>query len=404
MTVKELAKTRVMAQAQKIARATLDEQKNIEQIALVAERQARERLQKLLGQDGSAVSAGLVDMRIASKEPVISPQLLEEALPLVKAAAETTREARAASSDILTGLDDRLLVITGPCSIHDADAALEYAENVAVWRERYGDRLEIVMRAYPEKPRSELGWKGMVYDPRLDGSDDINLGLTLTRLLALKITELGVPIAMERLNALTPQYVNGLVAYDAIGARNVADQKSREYASGTSSPVGFKNGQDGRLDDAVSAIVSANGAHTFLGISVSGMSAMVRTTGNHLAHIILRGGKNGPNYSTRHIQQTKDALAEKGLLPAIIVDASHANSGKIAANQAIVIHNLAGQIRRGEDVVKGVMLESNLVAGNQKLSAKGDLVYGQSVTNECIDLVETERLLEQLAKAVSSRP
>jgi len=329
--------------------------------------------------------------------------LLEEALPLSVESARTTQQARQAIGDILTGRDKRLLVITGPCSIHDGDAALEYAHMVAEWRQRYGDKLEIVMRAYPEKPRTELGWKGLVYDPRLDDSYDINLGLTLTRLIACRITELGVPIAMERLNALTPQYVNGLVAYDAIGARNTTDQKAREYASGTSSPVGFKNTPDGGAEDAVSAVVAANSPHTFLGISMSGMSATIVTKGNELAHIILRGGKTGPNYTAKHIAHAVELLGSRQLLKAIVVDASHGNSGKIAANQRKVIHDIAKQVADGERAIKGVMLESNLVAGAQKLTPGCDLVYGQSITDECVDLVETEAMLKNLSQAVERR-
>jgi len=384
---------------------TLEAQADIERRTLTAETQARASIQTKLGIKESSVggASGLVDVRIAEKRPVLSPLLLEEALPLSVAAAKTTQQARIAIGNVLTGKDSRLLVITGPCSIHDGDAALEYARNVARWRQIYGDTLEIIMRCYPEKPRTELGWKGLVYDPRLDGSDDINLGLTLTRLIALRINELGVPIAMERLNASTPQFVDGLVAYDAIGARNTTDQKAREYASGTSAPVGFKNTPDGGISDAVSAIVAANGKHTFLGISKSGMLASVATAGNPLAHVILRGGKSGPNYTTKHIADAKQQLAARDLLPAIVVDASHGNSGKDPAKQAEVVADLAKQICGGERAIMGVMLESNLVAGNQKLQAKADLVYGQSITDECIDIAATEALLSTLAKAAHMR-
>lgn len=402
MTVTELAKTSMVVQAKRISAVALTAQTEVEELALVAERQARERIQKTLGvaSGPAAAASGLVDIRITEKQPVISPLLLEEALPLSPQAAQTTRDGRTATGNILTGKDDRLLVITGPCSIHDGDAALEYARQVNRWRQQYGKELEIIMRAYPEKPRTELGWKGLVYDPQLDGSDDINLGLTLTRLIALRITELGVPIAMERLNASTPQYVDGLVSYDAIGARNTTDQKAREYASGTSSPVGFKNTPDGGVEDAASAVVTANNPHTFLGVSKSGMLASVATSGNPLAHIILRGGKSGPNYAAKHIADAKKQLAAKNLLQAIVVDASHGNSGKDPAKQAMVVQDLAAQIASGERSIKGVMLESNLVGGSQKLQSGANLVYGQSITDACIDVPETQKLLDMLSQAV----
>ncbi len=406
MTIEELHHTPMLREARHISDIILAEQVGIEAIALAAEQDARKRLQEQLGMSAAAAHVeptGLIDAHIVIKKPVISPQLLDEALPRSKRSEQTTSLARNAIGDILLGTDDRLLVITGPCSIHDGDAALEYARKVATWRKQYGDKLEIIMRAYPEKPRSGLDWKGLVYDPKLDGSYDINLGLTLTRMIASRITDMGVPIAVERLNALTPQYLNGLVAYDAIGARNVTDQKAREYASGTSSPVGVKNAMDGSIEPALAAIVAANGEHTFLGTSMSGMSAQIETSGNPLAHLILRGSNDGPNYSAEHIARATSLLEAKELLQAIIIDASHGNSGKLARNQLHVIRDLSTQISAGQRVIKGVMLESNLVGGAQKLEPGCDLEYGKSITDECIDLGQTEALLVLLANAVRAR-
>lgn len=405
MTIEELGATPMVIEAERISEATLRRQTQIETQAVLAEQEAREELQNELGVEDSSVGTmpDLVDTRILRKRPVISPLLLEEALPLSKRSAATTRLARAAVGDILRGDDDRLVAIVGPCSIHDGDAALEYAEYMQKMQQLYGDDLVIIMRTYPEKPRSELGWKGLVNDPRLDGSYDLNLGLTLTRLIAGRITDAGVPIAMERLNALTPQYVNGLVAYDAIGARNVTDQKAREYASGTSSPVGFKNAPDGSVEDAVSAVVAANNPHTFLGTSMSGMPAIVETTGNNLAHVILRGGKDGPNYYEHDVRRARQLLADRGLLEAIIVDASHGNSGKLASRQRLVVADIARQIQNGQSALKGIMLESNLVHGSQKLGPDCELEYGKSITDACIGLEETSALLGKIAQAVVIR-
>jgi 3-deoxy-7-phosphoheptulonate synthase len=259
------------------------------------------------------------------------------------------------------------------------------------------------MRAYMEKPRTELGWKGFIYDPLLDESDDINLGVAATRMLTCQITELGVPIAMERLNALTPQYVNALVAYDTIGARNTTDQKSREYASATSSPVGFKNTPEGSIEAAAQAVVSANGGHAFLGMGMDGTPNQINSTGNSTAHIILRGAADGPNYSAEHIAKTKQILAAKGLKQSIVVDASHGNSRKQASQQKVVIADICRQVSGGEPAICGVMIESNLVAGQQKLGDPAALIYGQSITDECVGLAETTEMLAMLAKASQAR-
>jgi 3-deoxy-7-phosphoheptulonate synthase len=406
MTIGEHHNSPMLVEADRLRDTLVTAQLSINEATQLAELQATSLLRETLGMSAEQAevdTAGLVDTRIAHKEPVISPRLMEHALPITEESARTTALARTAIGDILMGNDDRMILITGPCSIHNGEEALEYAAQVAKWRELYGDSVEIVMRAYFEKPRSEKGWKGLAYDPKLDGSHDIDLGLTYTRMIALGITEMGVPIATERLNAATPQYLNGLVAYDAIGARNIADQKAREYASGTSSPVGMKNGTDGSVKDAASAVVSANNSHTFLGTDMAGVSAEVETTGNELAHVILRGGADGPNYSPAHIEDAKKVLTKKNILGALVIDASHGNSGKEAANQAIVIDSIVEQVTDGEDVIKGVMLESNLKHGKQDLKTDSDLEYGVSVTDECIDVQETELLIRRIVQAVKDR-
>lgn len=352
---------------------------------------------------------GLVDRNITGKDLLISPESLERVLPITRVSAETTRQARADIEAILTGEDDRLLVVVGPCSIHDPEAALEYARFLSAMREQYGDDLVIVMRDYPEKPRTETGWKGFLHDPLLDGSGDMNLGLIADRMLALRITDMGVPIARERLGANTPQYVNGLVAYDSIGARNVEDQNARMYASGTSSPVGFKNATDGLIDSAVSACVAANASHSFVGLYANGQQAIVHTAGNPLAHVILRGSRNGPNFDETSVGQTVAAIAAKNaalglaIPEAVVVDASHRN--KIEGSQMDAIESVARQISGGSVAVLGVMIESNLRAGNQKLDPNHPeaLERGVSITDTCVDLNETGVMLRLLSEAVQQR-
>jgi 3-deoxy-7-phosphoheptulonate synthase len=409
---KSLADTRILEESARITTALLAAE---EQVDIVAHAERALQLEDIRAKLGyvaiaRAETAELIDTRIQEKTPVITPESLNGVLPLTEASAETTQFSRQAISEILSHQNDRLIVITGPCSIHDPKATLRYAEEVRRWREQYGDDLEIVMRFYPEKPRSERDWKGFIYDPRLDESDDINQGIVATRILSSQITDMGVPLAMERLNALTPQYVNGLIAYDAIGARNTTDQKAREYGSGTSSPLGFKNTLEGGVGVATQAVGSANGAHTFLGMGINGMPNQVRTLGNDLAHIILRGGEAGSNYSAEHISAAKQILSSKGLLVSIVVDASHGNSGKVASKQIEAVLDISGQVASGETAICGVMIESNLVAGAQKLRNNDgtlkkaeELVYGQSITDECVGLDQTEDMLAVLSQAAQAR-
>ncbi len=397
--------TTILDESARVRDLLVDAQKQIEKVTQQAAADLLQDSRKKLGYPDITIADDktIIDTRVKDKTPVITPRMLATVLPISEKALRTTEKSRESIVNILEHKDDRLLAVVGPCSIHDPKAALEYAEHVKTWREKYGDDLEIVMRAYMEKPRTELGWKGFIYDPSLNESDDINLGVVATRMLSCQITNMGVPIAMERLNALTPQYVNALVAYDVIGARNTTDQKSREYASATSSPVGFKNTPEGSITAAAQAIVSASGAHAFLGMGMNGAPSQLNSKGNPTGHIVLRGDSDGPNYSAEHITRTKALLEKKGLLQSIVIDASHGNSGKKAENQMKVIDDVSAQVAGGETAISGVMVESNLLAGAQKLGDPKALVYGQSITDECVNVADTEEMLAKLADAVRKR-
>ncbi|WP_448638970.1 3-deoxy-7-phosphoheptulonate synthase [Geodermatophilus sp. URMC 63] len=349
--------------------------------------------------------SGLVNTRITGLSVVVTPAAVATVVPLPAASVATTAAARRAVADIVGRRDDRLAVIAGPCSIHDPEAAVEYAGFLARMRERYGDDLEVLMRTYTEKPRTEVDWKGFAYDPFLDGSSRISVGLVATRVLMCRITAMGVPVAAEPLNALTPQYVNGLVTYNGVGARNVTDQTARERVSGFSSVVGFKNSPEGSVDAAVSAVLTARAPHEFLGVDAHGVSAQLSTTGNDTAHVILRGAADGPNYSAAHVADTRRRLAARGLPEVLVVDASHGNSRKDHRRQVDVVRDLAGQVAGGEQAIRGVMVESNLVAGRQDLDQRHPerLAYGVSVTDACVDPATTEVVLAELAEAVRAR-
>jgi 3-deoxy-7-phosphoheptulonate synthase len=348
---------------------------------------------------------GLGNTRIESLSIVVTPEAVATVLPLSAASAATTRHGRRAMTDIVGGADDRLAVIAGPCSIHDPAATLEYAGFLRRMRGRFGADLEIVMRTYTEKPRTEVDWKGFAYDPYLDGSSQISVGLVATRMLMSAITAMGVPVAAEPLNALTPQYVDGLVTYNGVGARNVTDQTARERVSGFSSVVGFKNSPEGSIETAVQAVIAARSGHEFLGVDRHGMTAQLSTTGNETGHVILRGTTDGPNYSAAHIAEARAALRRRGLPEVLVVDASHGNSQKDHLRQLDVVHDLAGQIAGGQTAIRGVMLESNLVAGRQDLDQRRPdaLEYGKSVTDACVDLDMTEAMLGELAEASRAR-
>jgi|SRR5574344_35241 3-deoxy-7-phosphoheptulonate synthase len=351
------------------------------------------------------MTAKIFDTRIKEIIPLLPPVALAEKFPCSDIAADTVIKGREAIHDILFSKDDRLVVITGPCSIHDVKSAMEYAERLNKLRVKYADTLEIVMRVYFEKPRTTVGWKGLINDPYMDNSFDINAGLKIGRELLLKINEMGMPVATEYLDVLTPQYLDEFVSWVAIGARTTESQVHRELASGTSAPVGFKNGTDGTVKIAIDALQSAHAQHTFLSVTKFGHSAIVKTLGNEDAHIILRGGNHGPNYSKEHVESAAAALAKAGLQPKVMVDFSHANSSKQFKKQMEVGTDISNQLAAGSDAIFGVMIESHLVEGRQDLreGCSQDLTYGQSITDACIGWDDTETLLSQLSDAVKAR-
>ncbi|HEX4067378.1 MAG TPA: 3-deoxy-7-phosphoheptulonate synthase [Acidobacteriaceae bacterium] len=343
------------------------------------------------------------DLRIRSTRVVLPPVFLEEEMPVTEAASATVFHARREILDILNQRDPRLLVVAGPCSIHDPAAAREYAGRLKEAMAEFGDELRIVMRVYFEKPRTTLGWKGLINDPFLDESYRINDGLRLARKLLLDLAEMGVPAGTEFLDMISPQYVAELVSWGAIGARTTESQGHRQLASGLSCPVGFKNGTSGNVQIAIEALVSANHPHTFLGHSKYGQSAILFTAGNADCHIILRGGRQTVNYDAASVEETCGLLQTAGLPQRVMIDCSHANSRKDYTKQGSVCRDVAGQIAGGDRRIVGLMLESNLVAGAQKLTPGEALVYGQSITDGCIGWDETRVLLGELAQAVRAR-
>jgi len=342
------------------------------------------------------------DLRIRSFEPLITPAELIDDLPCDEAMSDTVADARRRLHAILHGADDRLAVVIGPCSIHDPAAAIEYATRLRPMRDALGDALEIVMRVYFEKPRTTVGWKGLINDPDLDGSFKINKGLNLARSLLCDINALGLPAGCEYLDVTSPQYISDLVAWGAIGARTTESQVHRELASGLSCPVGFKNGTDGNVAIAVDAVRAAAHPHHFLAVTKDGRSAVAATRGNPDCHVILRGGKT-PNYDADHIEGVSRLLEKAGLPARLMIDASHANSGKQPENQPRVIESVAAQLETGERRIVGVMVESHLVGGRQDLVAGRPLAYGQSITDGCIDWDASVAVLERLAQAVRRR-
>jgi 3-deoxy-7-phosphoheptulonate synthase len=398
---------RVLEVSRRVADALVDVQRRVNAQMDAMQAELLPEVQRQLGsEEAEPVDlAGLVNTRIEGLSIVVTPEAVAGVLPLSAASAATTRAGRRAMTGILGRTDGRLAVIAGPCSIHDPAATLEYAAFIARMRARHHDDLEIVMRTYTEKPRTEVDWKGFAYDPYLDGSSQISVGLVATRMLMREITGMGVPVAAEPLNALTPQYVDGLVTYNAVGARNVTDQTARERVSGFSSVIGFKNSPEGSIESAVQAVVAARAGHEFLGVDRHGMTAQLSTAGNQTGHVVLRGAKDGPNYSAAHIAEVRARLHERGLPEVVVVDASHGNSQKNHLRQVDVVHDLAGQIAGGETAIRGVMLESNLVAGRQDLDQQHPeaLRHGISVTDACVGLAMTEAMLEELAGAARAR-
>jgi 3-deoxy-7-phosphoheptulonate synthase len=343
------------------------------------------------------------DVRVTSIMTLSTPDQLKTELPLSAAAARTVAQGRKDIQAIIHGFDPRLLVVVGPCSIHDPAAALDYARRLRACSERYADTLVLCMRGYFEKPRTTVGWKGLINDPALDGSCDVPRGLREARKLLLALAELGLPIANEALDPIMPQYLGDLIAWSAIGARTTESQTHREMASGLSMPVGFKNGTDGSLDVAINAMKSAGAAHSFLGIDGAGRVSVVRTAGNPHSHVVLRGGTGGPNYSERAVAEAVSQLSKAGQNPRVLVDCSHGNSEKDHERQALVAESVATQVASGSRALLGVMLESQLVAGRQEFVSGRALCYGQSITDACIDFTTTERVLSRLAQATRAR-
>ena len=342
------------------------------------------------------------DLRIREIRELSSPSEVMREFPRVEAASRTVTRSRQAIHDILAGTDDRLVAVVGPCSVHDSVAALDYAARLAELRHRLRGHLEIVMRVYFEKPRTTVGWKGLINDPDLDGSFQIDKGLRTARRLLLEINKLGLPAGCEFLDMTTPQYFADLVAWGAIGARTTESQVHRELASGLSCPVGFKNGTDGNVKIAVDAVKAASQSHHFLAVTKTGRAAIAATAGNSDCHIILRGG-TAPNYDAGSVDATCGVLEQNGLPPLVMIDASHANSGKKPENQPKVVADIARQVGDGDSRIVGVMIESNLVAGRQDLVPGKPLTYGQSITDACIDWDTTVAVLERLAMAVEER-
>ncbi len=341
------------------------------------------------------------DLHVVETRPLMPPALIHRDLPLDKAASRVVSTTRKKIQSILHGIDPRILVIVGPCSVHDVDAAIEYANLLAPLRQKYSQQLEIVMRVYFEKPRTTVGWKGLINDPHLDNSYDINTGLRKARGLLLDLAKKGMPAATELLDPVVPQYIADLISWTAIGARTTESQTHREMASGLSMPVGYKNGTDGTATIAINAMQAASKPHHFLGINSDGHASIVSTTGNPDGHLVLRGGKNGTNYHLDAINLISDELAQFKMPERVMVDCSHGNSNKDFRRQSEVLRDVASQLQGGSKNIMGVMIESHLVEGNQKLNSDlSKLTYGQSVTDACINFSTTEVLLEELAESV----
>jgi 3-deoxy-7-phosphoheptulonate synthase len=342
------------------------------------------------------------DLRIRAVRPLITPALLEEWLPVGPAAEALVESSRAAISRVLHGHDDRLVVVVGPCSIHDHDQALAYAQGLKAQADALADDLLVVMRVYFEKPRTTVGWKGYINDPHLDGSFAINEGLERARRLLLEILDVGLPVATEFLDLLSPQFISDLVSWGAIGARTTESQSHRQLASGLSCPVGFKNGTDGGVKVASDAIVAASAPHAFMGMTKMGQAAIFETRGNDDCHLILRGGKQ-PNYSAADVQATCDTLRAAGLREQVMIDLSHANSSKQHRRQIDVAADVAAQVAGGDRRILGVMIESHLNEGRQDIVPGQPLQYGVSVTDACIGFEHTVPVLARLAAAVRAR-
>ena len=342
------------------------------------------------------------DLHVIETRPLLSPAFIKSEFPLTESMAELVTQTRSRIRNILEGKDQRMLVVVGPCSIHDVAAAEEYGQKLVQLRSQFADTLEVVMRVYFEKPRTNVGWKGLINDPHLDNSYDINTGLRTARKLLLDLAEMGLPAATELLDPITPQYIADLICWTAIGARTTESQIHRQMASGLSMPVGYKNGTDGSFDAAINAMLTAKISHHFLGINQDGLASIVKTTGNPDGHLVLRGGAAKPNYGKSDIEAAVDALKIKAMNSRLMVDCSHGNSSKDYNKQSIVLDNIAKQVEAGGINIMGVMIESHLIEGNQAISQnKEELVYGKSITDACVSLETTEIMLKSLASAVA---
>lgn len=343
------------------------------------------------------------DLRITGTKEILTPEELMRDLPLTEQASSTVTDARQHIYDVLDGKDDRLVIIIGPCSIHDTDAAVEYADRLKQLMDELEDDLVVIMRVYFEKPRTTIGWKGLINDPDLDGSFHINKGVRIARQLLLNLSEKGVPAGHEYLDLISPQYISDLVSWGAIGARTTESQGHRELASGLSCPVGFKNGTDGGVQVAIDAMRAAQGSHNFISITLQGHSAIFATSGNEYTHVILRGGSDRPNYDRVSVNDVTERLQTVALNPRLMVDCSHANSQKQFKKQIEVCRDIIHQIKTGQDNIFGLMIESNLVEGRQDYHKDIDLTYGQSITDACIGWNDSEMLLRELAEAVRAK-
>ncbi|NJL79977.1 MAG: 3-deoxy-7-phosphoheptulonate synthase [Richelia sp. RM2_1_2] len=341
------------------------------------------------------------DLHVRETTSLLSPAYIKRKFPISEETSALVTKTRNRIRNILVGKDQRLLVVVGPCSIHDVKAATEYGKRLALLRSKLQDNLEILMRVYFEKPRTTVGWKGLINDPHLDNSYDINTGLKMARELLINLTNMNLPAATELLDPVTPQYIADLICWTAIGARTTESQIHRQMASGLSMPVGYKNSTDGSFKAAINAMLASRISHHFFGINQDGLASIVRTTGNPDGHLVLRGAANKPNYYASDVNSAVTALKQKNLNSRLMIDCSHGNSQQNYTRQLVVLENIAQQIKTGESNIVGVMIESNLVAGNQSITNNNKvLVYGQSITDACVDWDTTEKMLHFLASSV----
>ncbi|MBN2617335.1 MAG: 3-deoxy-7-phosphoheptulonate synthase [Spirochaetales bacterium] len=343
----------------------------------------------------------ILNINIENCKPLLSPETLKQEISVSNEAYNTVIDGRKTIQDIMEKSDNRLMAIVGPCSVHDYDSAIDYAKQLYSLKERFNDKIYIIMRVYFEKPRTTVGWKGMTLDPHMDGSSDIEEGLRRGRKLLAEINSIGLPCATEALDPIVPQYTSDLISWSAIGARTTESQTHREMSSGLSMPVGFKNGTDGSIKTAIDALIASRHSHTFIGIDQDGQTSILKTKGNKYGHIILRGGRDGSNYDEKSISECEELLDKFNLEKNIIVDCSHANSDKDYRKQGNVINSIILQKQNGNNSIIGFMLESNINAGNQSIPTDlKELKYGVSVTDQCIDIKETERLLELVYNSI----